>query len=139
MTTPWTVQIADAEKAVQTMPESADAWYYLGDALFHFGLLSDVPDPQVRARRAFEQAFQRDSLYGAPVQHLAALTFVAGDTAAQRLWTKRWVSARRVVRGCLQRPLAAPRRYARREGRDGLARRYRHHAGDEAGLASSVH
>ncbi len=89
MQTPWNVQIADAEKAVQRIPESADAWYYLGDALFHFGLLSDVPEPQVRARRAFEQAFQRDSLYGAPVQHLAALTFVAGDTAAQRVWTKR--------------------------------------------------
>ena len=81
-TTPWNVQIADAEKAVQKVPESADAWYYLGDALFHFGLLSDVPDPQARARRAFEQAFQRDSLYGAAVQHLAALTFAAGDTAA---------------------------------------------------------
>ena len=48
MTTPWNVQIADAEKAVQKIPESADAWYYLGDALFHYGLLSDVPEPQVR-------------------------------------------------------------------------------------------
>jgi len=88
-TTPWNVQIADAEKAVQKVPESADAWYYLGDALFHFGLVSDVPDPQIRARRAFEQAMQRDSLYGGPVAHLAALTFAMGDTAAQRLWTAR--------------------------------------------------
>ena len=35
--TPWTVRIADAEHAVQAIPESADAWYYLGDVLFHFG------------------------------------------------------------------------------------------------------
>jgi serine/threonine-protein kinase len=90
--TPWDVRIADAEHAVQAMPESADAWYYLGDDLFHFGRLSDVPDPEVRARQALEQAFQRDSLYGAPIQHLAALSWVARDTAAQVLWTRRMVA-----------------------------------------------
>jgi len=86
---PWTVRIADAEHAVQVIPESADAWYNLGDVLFHFGRLADIPEPEVRARQAFEQAFQRDSLFGGPIQHLAALTYVAGDTAAQRLWTRR--------------------------------------------------
>jgi tetratricopeptide (TPR) repeat protein len=91
-TTPWTVQIADAERAVQTMPESADAWFYLGDYLFHFGRVSDVPEPEVRARQAFEQAFQRDSLNGAPIQHMAALTWVIGDTAAQRVWTRRLIA-----------------------------------------------
>jgi tetratricopeptide (TPR) repeat protein len=91
-TTPWNVRIADAEHAVQVMPESPDAWYYLGDDLFHFGRLSDIPEPEVRARQAFEQAFQRDSLYGGPIQHLAALTYVAGDTAAQRLWTNRLIA-----------------------------------------------
>ncbi|HVL19206.1 MAG TPA: hypothetical protein VM387_14470, partial [Gemmatimonadales bacterium] len=90
--TPWQVQIADAERAVQRIPESADAWFYLGDGLFHFGRLSDIADPEVRARQAFEQAFQRDSLYGGPIQHLAALTWVAGDTAAQRLWTERLIA-----------------------------------------------
>ncbi|HQR18056.1 MAG TPA: protein kinase [Gemmatimonadales bacterium] len=87
--TPWTVQIADAEKAAQTMPESADAWYYLGDGLFHGGRLADIPDPEVRARQAFEKAVELDSLYGGPVTHLARLNFVIGDTAAQRLWTQR--------------------------------------------------
>ena len=56
------------------IPESADAWFNLGDFMFHFGRLSDIPEPEVRARQAFEQAFQRDSLYGAPIQHMAALT-----------------------------------------------------------------
>ena len=90
--TPWDVRIADAEHAVQVMPESADAWFNLGDYLFHFGRLSDIPEPEARARQAFEQAFQRDSLYGAPIQHLAAVTWVAGDTAAQRLWTNRLIA-----------------------------------------------
>jgi tRNA A-37 threonylcarbamoyl transferase component Bud32/tetratricopeptide (TPR) repeat protein len=90
--TPWTVQIADAERAVQLMPESADAWFYLGDYLFHFGRLSDIADPAPRARQALELAFQRDTLYGAPIQHLAALTYAAGDTSAQRLWTRRLVA-----------------------------------------------
>lgn len=90
--TPWTERIADAEHAVQVIPESADAWYYLGDDLFHFGRLADIPEPELRARQAFEQAFQRDSLYGGPIQHLAALTYVAGDTTAQRLWTGRLIA-----------------------------------------------
>ena len=90
--TPWTDRIADAERAVQSMPESAEAWYYLGDDLFHWGRLADIPEPEVRARQAFEQAFQRDSLYGGPIQHLASLTYAAGDTAAQRLWAHRLVA-----------------------------------------------
>ncbi|MEZ4413144.1 MAG: protein kinase [Gemmatimonadales bacterium] len=92
MQTPWQVQIADAEKAAQSMPESADAWYWLGDALFHGGRLADIPDPEARARQAFEKAFDLDSLYGGPITHLARLSFVTGDTAAQRLWTRRQIA-----------------------------------------------
>ncbi|HYC31337.1 MAG TPA: hypothetical protein VEB59_03560, partial [Gemmatimonadales bacterium] len=90
--TPWHVRIADAEHAVQSMPESADAWFFLGDYLFHFGRLSDIPEPEARARQALEQSFQRDTLYGAPIQHLAALTWAAGDTAAQRVWSGRLIA-----------------------------------------------
>jgi serine/threonine-protein kinase len=97
--TPWSVRIADAEHAVQVMPESADAWFNLGDFLFHFGRLSDIPEPEMRARQAFEQAFQRDSLYGAPIQHMAALTWVQGDTAAQRIWTRRLIALDSVGEG----------------------------------------
>jgi eukaryotic-like serine/threonine-protein kinase len=90
--TPWNVRIADAEHAVQVMPESADAWFNLGDFLFHFGRLADVAQPEVRGRQALAQAFQRDSLYGAPIAHLTALTYAVGDTAAQRLWTRRLIA-----------------------------------------------
>ncbi len=38
---PWTEteRIADAEKTVQSIPESAEAWYYLADNLFIPGAL----------------------------------------------------------------------------------------------------
>ena len=90
--TPWTVQIADAERAVQTIPESAEAWYFLGDALFHAGRVSDIAEPETRARQAFEKAFRLDSLYAGPITHMARVAFVAGDTAAQRLWTERMIA-----------------------------------------------
>jgi len=90
--TPLTEHIADREQATQLMPESAEAWYYLGDLLFHTGYLSDIPDPEVRARQAFEKAFQLDSLYGGPITHLERLTHVMSDTAAQALWTRRMIA-----------------------------------------------
>ena len=90
--TPWTDKIVDAERAVQSIPESAEAWHYLADALFHAGRLSDITDPELRARQAFERAFRLDSLYGSPIAHMARVAFVAGDTAAQRLWTERAVA-----------------------------------------------
>jgi serine/threonine-protein kinase len=87
--TPWTDRIAEAEKAVQTVPESPDAWMWLADNLFHAGRLADLADPEQRARQAFEKSFRLDSLYGGPIQHMSRLAFVTGDTAAQRLWTAR--------------------------------------------------
>jgi len=87
--TPWNVQIADAEKAAQSMPESPEAWFYLGDALFHGGRLADIPEPEARARQAFEKTFELDSLHGGTITHLARLSFVTGDTAAQRVWARR--------------------------------------------------
>ncbi len=89
---PYTDRIADAEKTVQLIPESAEAWMWLGDNLFHAGRLADISDPEQRARQAFERAFRIDSLYGGPIQHMSRLAFVTGDTAAQRLWTARQIA-----------------------------------------------
>jgi tetratricopeptide (TPR) repeat protein len=90
--TPWTDRIADAEKTVQSIPESPEAWFFLGDALFHGGRLSDIPEPEARARQAFEKSFRLDSLYGGPITHMTRVARVAGDTAAQRLWTARTIA-----------------------------------------------
>jgi tetratricopeptide (TPR) repeat protein len=87
--TPWTDRIADAERTVQRIPESAEAWHHLGDALFHAGRISDIAEPERRARQAFEKAFQLDSLYAGPITHMARVALLAGDTAAQRLWAAR--------------------------------------------------
>jgi serine/threonine-protein kinase len=87
--TTWTQSIADCERAVLAMPESPDAWFYLGDYLFHGGATADLPDHQARAQKAFEEAFRRDSLYGGPIYHLSSLAFLAGDSAALRRWTAR--------------------------------------------------
>ena len=87
--TPWTQAIADCERAVQVMPESPDAWYYLGDALFHGGALADLPDHELRAKKAFEEAFRRNTLYAGPIYHLASMASVAGDSTALRRWTAR--------------------------------------------------
>jgi eukaryotic-like serine/threonine-protein kinase len=87
--TPTTQDIADRERAVQAMPESPDAWYYLGDALFHGGAAADFPDHELRAKKAFEEAFRRDSLYGGPIAHLGSVAFVSGDSAGLRRWIAR--------------------------------------------------
>jgi tetratricopeptide (TPR) repeat protein len=92
LVTPWTDRIADAEKAVQTIPESPEAWQYLGDALFHAGRLSDIAEPESRARQAFEKSFRLDSLFGSPISHLVRMAVIAGDTAALRLWTTRMIA-----------------------------------------------
>jgi len=92
VSTPWDVQIADAERAVQTIPESAEAWYLLGDALFHAGRVSDLVEPEGRAKQAFEKAFKLDSLYSGPITHMARVAFTGGDTAAQRVWSRRMIA-----------------------------------------------
>ena len=106
------VRIADAEHAVQRSPRAPRPGTISGDVLFHFGRVWRHPDPEVRARQAFEQAFQRDSLFGAPIQHLAMLTWVAGDTAAQRVWSGRLIaldSTAEGVPGARWNLLQAPR------------------------------
>jgi tetratricopeptide (TPR) repeat protein len=99
--TPYDVQIADAEKLVASMPESADAWYFLGDALFHGGRLADLENPEVRAGQAFEKAWRYDSLFAGPISHMTRVAKLAGDTAGQRLWTARMIALDSTAEGVL--------------------------------------
>jgi len=112
----WQVRIADREAATRTMPDSPEAWYYLGDALFHYGYLADISDPLPRARQAFEQAFHLDSLYGGPITHLQSLALVRHDTTAARLWLRRMTALGGDIRFRLQAEwgTAAMTRNARR-------------------------
>jgi eukaryotic-like serine/threonine-protein kinase len=99
--TPFDVQIADAERMVQSMPESADAWHLLGDALFHGGRLADIVEPEKRAKQAFEKAFRLDSLYAGPISHMVRIAFLEGDTVAQKLWTARQVALDSTAEGII--------------------------------------
>lgn len=90
--TPWTERIADIERATVAMPESPQIWYNLGDALFHYGRLAEVPDNLDRSRRAFEQALHLDSAFGGPVTHLATLAFLRDDTAGVMRWGTRAIA-----------------------------------------------
>src|SRR5690606_7216858 len=92
LSTPWSERIALAEQAVRRIPESAEAWLQLGDALYHFGHLSDIPNPEIGARQAFEKAFRLDSLYAGPIGHMGRVALLAGDTAAHRLWNDRLIA-----------------------------------------------
>lgn len=87
--TPYTVEIEDREALVRLLPESPTAWYYLGDAYFHGGRLAAASDPFDRARNAFEEAVRRDSSFAAPLEHLAKLHQLAGDTANFRRFALR--------------------------------------------------
>src|SRR5690606_309850 len=62
------------------------------DALYHFGHLSDIPNPEIGARQAFEKAFRLDSLYAGPIGHMGRVALLAGDTAAHRLWNDRLIA-----------------------------------------------
>lgn len=53
--------LADRREAVAQLPESPEAWYLLGDWLYHFGPSLDIRDALSRARESFERSLALDS------------------------------------------------------------------------------
>jgi serine/threonine-protein kinase len=72
------------ERFVRLAPDSPDAWYALGDALFHVGRLVGVPDALQRAAAAFDRSLALDSSYAPAIQHLSEIRAGLGDTARIR-------------------------------------------------------
>jgi tetratricopeptide (TPR) repeat protein len=70
------------EELVRRYPESALAWYYLGDNYFHDGAASEAPDWKDRARDAFERSSALDPAVSAPVEHRLRLALLDGNVAA---------------------------------------------------------
>jgi serine/threonine-protein kinase len=68
------------ERAVEVAPDRPDAWYGLGDMVFHWGLVFGIPDPWERATSAFRRALQLDSTFAGPLEHLTHLAARSGDT-----------------------------------------------------------
>jgi serine/threonine-protein kinase len=65
-------------------PDRPDAWYLLGDHLFHFGQVHDVDAPRERSLEAFKHAVDLDSTYVVPMLHGLELAVLLGDTATAR-------------------------------------------------------
>jgi len=72
------------ERYLAMAPDRADAWYLLGDHVFHFGWVLDVPNPEERALESFRRASEIDSSYVVGYLHALPLALTLGDTAAAR-------------------------------------------------------
>jgi tetratricopeptide (TPR) repeat protein len=72
------------ERYVALAPDRADAWFELGDGLFHTGAVVGYPDAEARATDAFERALALDSTYAPAAEHLLLIEAHRGNTAAVR-------------------------------------------------------
>jgi tetratricopeptide (TPR) repeat protein len=76
--------LSAAERLVQMVPDDVEAWYTLGDHLYHYGPLLGIPDAHLRATEAFRRAVALDSSFAPALEHGATLALLLGDTAAAR-------------------------------------------------------
>ena len=77
-------QIEAAERFVELAPDSPDAWYKMGDHLFHLGALVGITDYYQRADAAFDRSLALDSTYAPTIQHLSEIAAGLGDSAGVR-------------------------------------------------------
>jgi serine/threonine-protein kinase len=76
--------LSAAELLVRMVPDDAEAWYTLGDHLYHYGPLLGIPDAHPRATEAFGRAVALDPSFAPALEHGATLALLLGDTAAAR-------------------------------------------------------
>jgi tetratricopeptide (TPR) repeat protein/TolB-like protein len=76
--------LAAAERLVQMAPDDAEAWYTLGDNLYHYGPLLGISGAHRRATEAFGRAVALDSSFAPALEHGATLALLLGDTLAAR-------------------------------------------------------
>lgn len=76
--------LAAWQTAVIAAPAQPEAWYDLGDALYHAGAMLGEDAEHMRADAAFRRAVELDSGFAAPLAHLVELAARAGDAAAVR-------------------------------------------------------
>jgi eukaryotic-like serine/threonine-protein kinase len=81
-----------AEGFVRAAPDSPEAWYGLGDYLFHYGGLLGIEDAFPRASAAFGRALALDSSFAPALEHGPVLAFELGDTAELRRAVRRFLA-----------------------------------------------
>ena len=72
------------ERYVAAAPDRADAWFELGDGLFHFGAVVGYSDADARAADALKRALALDSTYAPAAEHLLLIEAHQGDTGSVR-------------------------------------------------------
>jgi serine/threonine-protein kinase len=72
------------ERYVALAPDRADAWFELGDGLFHFGAVVGYSDADARAADALKRALALDSTYAPAAEHLLLIEAHQGDTGSVR-------------------------------------------------------
>ncbi|MBA2565422.1 MAG: hypothetical protein H0V09_08385 [Gemmatimonadetes bacterium] len=90
--------LADLRSAVKNHPDDVEAWYLLGEILFHLGVQALVP--QAESEEAFRTAVELDPSFTLPYVHLIEIAFSArGDSgrAARLIQTYGSLTADRAV------------------------------------------
>ncbi|HYD54423.1 MAG TPA: hypothetical protein VEA99_17430, partial [Gemmatimonadaceae bacterium] len=78
-------EIQQAREEFKAMaPDRAEAWYLLGDHVFHYGGALGIADSRERALAHFKRAMELDSTYVVGYIHLLPLAISLGDTATAR-------------------------------------------------------
>jgi len=75
---------AATEQYAALAPDSPDAWYQVGDFLFHYGHGSGIESSTQRAFAAFNRALELDSTFTPALEHLPALCAIMGDSVRLR-------------------------------------------------------
>jgi len=81
---PFVEQIAGWQRATEVLWDSPETWYQLGDVIFHRAPNTGGEWPLRRAAAAFRRAFELDSAFAAPLDHLVEIAVLTGDTAEVR-------------------------------------------------------
>jgi eukaryotic-like serine/threonine-protein kinase len=82
----WRERLGTWEQAVNAAPDRPEAWYGMGDVLFHLGPVVAISSSWDRSAEAFRRAVRLDTTFAGPLEHLIEYAARTGDTAGVRHW-----------------------------------------------------
>ena len=85
--------IAAKERYLAMAADRPEAWFDLGDGLFHFGPVIGRTDAVARASDAFRRAIALDSSFAPAIEHLLLIEARGGDTAEVRKLGRMFLAA----------------------------------------------